>query len=181
MSKTSAAAAKALTSSHFELLGLAPAFALDTASLEAAYRAVQARVHPDRFAHAGDAERRASAQAAAQVNEAYRVLKSPVMRAAYLLELNGVDAAFETDTAMPGDFLLQQMEMRERLEEARTPADLDAARGVLREQKNEIERQLGRQIDVLKDLQEAKTLVRKLVFFDRLGREVDEAYERLDA
>ena len=181
MSKTSAAAAKALTSSHFELLGLAPAFALDPGSLDAAYRAVQARVHPDRFAHAGDAERRASMQAAAQVNEAYRVLKSPVQRAAYLLGLNGVDAAFETDTAMPEDFLVQQLEMRERLEEARTPAELDAAKAMLSSQRNEIERQLARQIDVLKNLQEARNLVRKLMFFDRLEGEVDAAYERLEA
>src|SRR5262245_40059980 len=103
MSKTSAVAAKALTSSHFELFGLAPAFALDLARLETAYRQIQAQVHPDRFAHAGDAERRASMQMTTRVNEAYRTLKSPVRRAQYLLALNGIDVAFETDTAMPKD------------------------------------------------------------------------------
>ena len=58
-------------------------------------------MHPDRFAHAGDAERRASLQWTTRVNEAYRTLKDPVQRAKHLLELHGVDVAFETNTAMP--------------------------------------------------------------------------------
>ena len=74
-------------------------------------------MHPDRFAQAGDAERRASMQMTTRVNEAYRTLKSPVRRAQYLLELNGVDVGFETNTAMPREFLMEQMELRERLED----------------------------------------------------------------
>src|SRR4051812_19129219 len=84
--------------SHFELFGLSSAFALDSEALERAYREIQSRVHPDRFAHAGDAERRASLQWTTHVNEAYRALKDPVQRAKYLLELNGVDVQFETNT-----------------------------------------------------------------------------------
>src|SRR5256714_11235855 len=115
----SAAAARASTSSsHFELFGLPPAFTLDEEKLERSYREIQSQVHPDRFAHAGDAERRASLQWTTRVNEAYRTLKSPVARAKHLLELNGVDVAFETNTAMPADFLMRQMELREALEDA---------------------------------------------------------------
>jgi molecular chaperone HscB len=180
MSKTSAAAAKALTSSHFELFGLPPAFSLDLSRLDAAYRDIQSQVHPDRYAHAGDAERRASMQMTTRVNEAYRTLKSPVRRAKYLLELNGVDLAFETDTTMPQDFLVQQLEFRERLAEARTVPDLDLAKATLLGQETEIERQLAEQIDVRKDLQSAKTLVRKLMFFERLDGEIDAAYEALE-
>jgi DnaJ-domain-containing protein 1 len=44
--------------SHFESLRTALAFGLDEEALEKAYREIQAQVHPDRFAHAGDAERR---------------------------------------------------------------------------------------------------------------------------
>src|SRR3954468_7010629 len=134
MSKTSAAAGKALTSSgnHFELFGLQPAFALDVEALERAYREIQSQVHPDRFAHAGDAERRASLQWTTRVNESFQVLKHPVSRASHLLELHGVDVAFETNTAMPADFLMQQMELRETLEEANDSASLDALRKELR-------------------------------------------------
>src|ERR1043166_6108517 len=112
--------------SHFDLFGLQPAFAVDEVRLERAYREIQSRVHPDRFAHAGDAERRASLQWTTRVNEAYRALKNPVQRASHLLELHGVDVAFETNTAMPAEFLMQQMELRERLEEAKEARALDA-------------------------------------------------------
>src|SRR4029453_14341354 len=93
-------------------------FSLDGEALERAYREIQSQVHPDRFAHAGDAERRASLQWTTRVNEAYRTLKDPVQRGKHLLELHGVDVAFETNTQMPTDFLLQQLELREELEGA---------------------------------------------------------------
>jgi molecular chaperone HscB len=180
MSKTSAAAAKASTSDHFGLFGLVPAFSLDLARLEAAYREVQSRVHPDRFAHASDAERRASMQMTTRVNEAYRTLRSPVQRAKYILELKGVDVAFETDTAMPREFLMQQMELREQLEDARTVAALDAVRQSLAGQKRELEGQIAERIDAAGDFEGAKVLVRKLMFFDRLAEEVGDAYEALE-
>src|SRR5499426_1503841 len=104
--------------------------------LEKAYREVQSRVHPDRFAHAGDAERRASLQWTTRVNEAYRTLKDPVQRGRHLLELHGVDVAFETNTQMPTDFLMQQLELREELEAATAKKDdsgLDALRARLRQ------------------------------------------------
>jgi molecular chaperone HscB len=180
MSKTSAAAAKASTSSHFELFGLAPAFTLDLARLDAAYRDIQSQVHPDRYAHAGDAERRASMQMTTRVNEAYRTLKSPVLRAKYLLEQQGVDVAFETNTAMPTDFLVQQMELREQLEEAKDAASLDALVLRLNNERQELEAQIADQLDARNDLEGAKVSVRKLMFFDRVGEEIDEAYESLD-
>jgi molecular chaperone HscB len=180
MSKTNAAAARALTSSHFELFGLAPAYALDIQALERAYREIQSRVHPDRFAHAGDAERRASMEMTTRVNEAYRALKDPVQRAQHLLELNGIDVAFETDTAMPADFLMRQMEMRESLEEAKTVEALDLTKKMLLNEKQELETALARKMDVERNFQEARTLVRKLMFFDRLEGEVEDAYEALE-
>lgn len=180
MSKTSAAAAKALTSSHFELFGLAPAFALDLPRLDAAYRDIQTRVHPDRFAHAGDADRRASMQMTTQVNEAYRTLKSPVRRATYLLELNGVDVAFETNTAMPKDFLMAQLELREKLEEARSAEDLRQLQANLAVDKSALEKQIAELVDARKDFAGAAGLVRKLMFLERFGEEIDAAYEAIE-
>ena len=164
---------------HFELFGLTPAYALDLEKLDSAYRDIQARIHPDKFAHAGDAERRASMQMTTQVNEAYRTLKSPLRRAVYLLELNGIDVAFETDTAMPKDFLMEQMELRERLEEAKSSSALDSIREKLLKQRQKLEKEIAEQIDSKKSVQDAKPLVRKLMFFDRLAEEVDDAYEAL--
>ena len=183
----SAGAARALTSSglhsHFELFGLAPAFGLDKEVLEKAYRDIQSRVHPDRFAHAGDAERRASLQWTTRVNEAYRALKDPVQRGKHILELRGVDVAFETNTQMPTEFLLQQLELREELEAATGGKDasrLDQLRSGLRLQQESLEGQIGDAIDAKKDYPAAAELVRKLMFLDRLDNEIDAAYEEIE-
>ncbi len=149
------------------------------AALEKAYREIQSQVHPDRFAHAGDAERRASLQWTTRVNEAFEVLRNPVQRASHLLALHGVDVAFETNTAMPPEFLMQQMETREALEEAKDAAALEALENNLSSERQDLERQIGEAIDVQKDYTGAASLVRKLQFLDRLDSEIDEAYDRL--
>jgi molecular chaperone HscB len=149
-------------------------------TLEKAYRDIQSRVHPDRFAHAGDAERRASLQWTTRVNEGFQILKNPVARARHILELHGVDVAFETNTAMPRDFLMQQMALRERLEEAKDAARLDALRQDLRVQQDVLQAQIAQAIDRDKNFRSAADLVRKLQFLNRLGEEIDSAYEGLE-
>jgi molecular chaperone HscB len=166
---------------YFELFGLVPAFALDLALLDRAYRDIQTRIHPDRFAQAGDAERRASMQMSAQVNEAYRTLKSPVRRASYLLELNGVDTGFETNTAMPPEFLMKQMELRERLEETRDAASLAVIEKEVLSEKQNIGTQIAECIDARRDYESAKGLVRKLMFLEKFGAEIDAVHEALEA
>ncbi len=165
---------------HFELFGLSPAFGLEGEALERSYREIQSKVHPDRFAHAGEAERRASLQWTTRVNEAYRTLKDPVQRARHILELHGIDVAFETNTAMPPEFLMQQMELRESLEEAKTQASLDEMRKRLRQDKARLQSQIAEALDTRKDYAAAAGLVRKLQFLDRLDDEIDSAYEGID-
>jgi molecular chaperone HscB len=97
--------------------------AVDPQALDQAYRALQAQVHPDCFADRSDAERRVAMQWAAAANEAYRVLKKPLPRAKYLIESAGVVLGEQDNTAMPAEFLMQQMEWRELVAEARTQRD----------------------------------------------------------
>src|SRR4051794_6042601 len=111
---------------HFELFHLPQRFEIDMSALDKAYREVQNRVHPDKFAHASDAEKRVAMQWATRANEAYQTLKDPYKRAAYLCEQNGVDVQAESNTAMPADFLMQQMEWREALEDAKHSKDVEA-------------------------------------------------------
>jgi molecular chaperone HscB len=168
---------------HFELFGLEPGYALEAERLERAYLEIQARIHPDRFAHAGDADRRASMQWTTRVNEAYRTLKDPVERARYLLELKGVDVAFETNTAMPPDFLGRQIELREALELAqgeKNAGALDRLRSDLRREEEELKKALGETLDAKRDYATATGLVRKLKFLDRLDAEIDAAYEAVE-
>jgi molecular chaperone HscB len=169
--------------SHFKLFGLAPAFALEHEALERCYRQIQSQVHPDRFAHAGDAERRASLQWTTRVNEAYRTLKDPVQRARHILELHGVDVAFETNTQMPTDFLMQQLELREELESAvaaKDPASLDRLRATLSASKAALETEVAEAIDGRQEFEGAAGPVRKLMFLDRLDGEIDAAYEEIE-
>ena len=102
----------------FTLLGLNRAFALDRSQLDAAWKALQAQVHPDRFAAEGGTAQRLAMQWAVRVNEAHQRLKDPLKRAAYLCELGGAPVQAHSNTAMPGAFLMQQMEWREALEDA---------------------------------------------------------------
>ncbi|MCU0939098.1 MAG: Fe-S protein assembly co-chaperone HscB [Burkholderiaceae bacterium] len=167
---------------HFALFGLAPRFAVDLDALEAAYKRVQAQVHPDRFAAGSAAERRVAMQWATQANEAYRALRDDARRAAYLCERAGVPIDAESNTAMPTDFLMQQLEWREALDEARASgqgdaavrAQVDAARGATIEQ-------LAAALDTAQDAPRAAALVRQLMFIDKFRTDalaVDESAAR---
>lgn len=169
---------------HFELFGLEPAFGIDPGRVDQAFRDLQAQVHPDRFAHASDAEKRLSMQWATHVNEAYRTLKDPVARARYLLRLHGVETEEETNTAMPADFLMAQMEWREAIGEAREAGgvgELDHLAAKLRKEMHELESELARQIDVQHDYAGAAATVRKLRFFEKLKDEIHTALEALES
>jgi molecular chaperone HscB len=167
---------------HFELFGLPARFDVDAAALDAAYRDVQGRVHPDRFVNATDAEKRVAMQWATRANEAYQTLKNPQKRAQYLCELNGVDLQTESNTAMPMAFLMQQMEWREALGEARAEKDADALDALdkdVRMERKTMLAEVGKQLDA-GDFQKAAEGVRALMFLDKFGAEVQYAYEAIE-
>jgi molecular chaperone HscB len=165
---------------HFELLGLPVRYAVDPARLEHGYRELQSQVHPDRFAASTEAERRVAMQWATRANEALRTLRDPLERARYLLRLRGYDTEEESNTAMPPDFLMQQMEWRESVADARVSrdagglrrlrSDLDAAR-------DDMLAQLERALDSDANFDAGCSLVRKLRFLEKLDEEIDEALE----
>lgn len=169
---------------HFTLMGLPRAFRIDTAALDKRYRELQAEVHPDRFAHAGDAEKRLSLQWATKVNEAYQTLKKPLPRAKYLLHLADHDVGAENNTAMPADFLMEQMEWREALGEAREAADEevleDLSRRIRHANRTLIE-QLGEELDQKRDLRAAADTVRRLKFLEKLQHEINDALTALES
>jgi molecular chaperone HscB len=169
---------------YFTLFGLPRAQSLDLESLESGFRAIQAQVHPDRHVDAGDADRRLAMQWATRVNEAFQTLKSPGKRARYLLSLLGHDPQVESNTAMPMEFLVGQMELRETVQEARAAADEDALDGIRARLLNEIRldyQRLAELIDVAKDFNAAAGLVRQLMFQEKLLNEIDDALEAVTA
>ncbi|TCV90747.1 Fe-S protein assembly co-chaperone HscB [Sulfurirhabdus autotrophica] len=168
----------------FELFGFQPAFKLDLNQLDQIYRDIQSQVHPDKFAHLGDAERRLSMQWATLTNEAYQTLKKPINRARYLLNLHQVDTQEETNTAMPAAFLMEQMELREAVMDAKMAHDINALEQTESSLKAEIKSLHGvleKQLDVEADYPGAAQNVRKLRFLEKLISEINDAYETMDS
>jgi len=158
---------------HFSLFGLPPRFELDTQALEQAWRAVAARVHPDRYATASPAERRVAMQWAARANEAYRQLRDPLLRARYLCEQAGVDLQTESNTAMDPAFLMQQMQWREMLDEARQdPAAFAALDAELQQARQEMRATLVTLLDTRRDFAAAGIKVREWMFVEKLAQEL---------
>ncbi len=174
----------ALGKNHFELFELPLSFEVAQETLALRYRDLQRAVHPDRFAHASEQEKRLSVQQAAQINEAFQVLKSPLLRARYLLELHGLPLD-DTNTQMEPSFLMEQMELREALAEVRGKSDPFDALNRVRDDIESRERELIQNLQQAfadgsrEALENAREMVRKMQFMQRLLSDVDDLEETL--
>ncbi|RLA44292.1 MAG: Fe-S protein assembly co-chaperone HscB [Gammaproteobacteria bacterium] len=110
---------------YFQLFNLPVQFALDQAQLGVRYRQLQGELHPDRYANASDHEQRVAVQYSALVNAAYATLRKPLARALYLLELTGMGQEEVSSQPIDGGFLIEQMELREKLESMGALVDPD--------------------------------------------------------
>lgn len=164
----------------FELFGLPRRFAQDREQIDARWKALQSEVHPDRFMTEGTASQRVAMQWAVRVNEAYQRLKDPLRRAAYLCGLLGAPIDAKTDTAMPADFLLQQMQWREALQDAESATAVEALAVQMAEQRTQRVRRLQQLLDELKDARAAAGEVRALMFIERFAEDVERRLEALE-
>ena len=169
-----------LQSNDFELFALTPQFAQDRAALDARWKDLQREVHPDKFAAQGAAAQRVAMQWSVRINEAYQRLKDPLKRAAYLCELNAELVNAENNTAMPGEFLMQQMEWREALDDASTAADLDAIELQVTAIEQQTLQKCADLLDVQHDYKGAVQQVRALMFIARFSRDVQARLDRMD-
>jgi molecular chaperone HscB len=168
---------------HFAFFSLPRAFRIDAPALDRKYREVQAQVHPDKFAHAGEADRRLSLQWATRANEAYQTLKKPLSRAQYLLQLAGHDVGADNNTAMPADFLMAQMEWREAVAEARAAGEHHELEHLHHRLKTDMAgryEELAVLFDDAHDPEAAADRVRRLMFLEKLLHEIDDAIAALE-
>ena len=171
-----------LNCNHFELFGVAPAFNLDLAALERAYRELQAQVHPDRFAHLPAAEQRAAMQWSTHVNGAYQALKSPLERAKYMIILAGGETGGRQSAELTPEFLAEQMEWREAVETARERGDAGALSTLDRDTlaaTATLHAELGQTLDVERDHDAARAILFRLMFLDKLHRDIGDAVEAI--
>lgn len=187
MCAVNAAAAKVLVSDmgdsndYFALFSLEPSFEVDLKRLGERYRELAKEVHPDRFVQAGDAERRQALERSATLNDAYNTLKDTTSRALYLLRLLGEEIPQEA-TVQDTEFLFQQMQWREELEELQALADLNAVDEFVRRIKQD-RNQLDQEFSAIwqdKNHAHAELLARRMQFFDKLTYEARQLQERLD-
>jgi molecular chaperone HscB len=168
-----------LQSTDFELFAVPAQFAQDRAQLDARWKDLQREAHPDKFAAQGAAAQRIAMQWSVRINEAYQRLKDPVQRAAYLCELKGSQINAENNTAMPPEFLMQQMELREALDDASTEENLDEisqqALQIQREMLSKVERLLDQQHNYI----DAAQAVRALMFIEKFQRDLERRFDAL--
>jgi molecular chaperone HscB len=169
-----------LQSNDFELFGLAQQFAQDRSAIDARWKDLQREAHPDKFAAQGAAAQRVAMQWSVRINEAYQRLKDPLKRAAYLCELQGVPVNAENNTAMPGEFLMQQMEWREALDEAEGPEALDALSDEVTRSRRELLQRCGKLLDEAHDYPGAVAQVRALMFIERFARDIEARFEKME-
>lgn len=168
-----------LQSNDFELFGLPEQFGQDLARVDERWKELQREAHPDRFTAQGAAAQRIAMQWSVRINEAYKRLKDPLRRAAYLCELRGAPVDAENNTAMPAEFLMEQMQWREELDEARSGEDLDRLEEELHRARAETLGEIERLLDREKDAAAAAQRVRALMFVERFGRDVELRFEQL--
>ena len=170
-----------LQANDFELFGLEPKLSQNRAAIDARWKELQRQAHPDKFAAQGTSAQRIAMQWSVRINEAHQRLKDPLKRASYLCELNGAPVNAENYTAMPADFLMQQIEWREALDDAKTPQSLDKTALQANKYWREQLLKLEQAIDVEGDFQLAVTYVRRLMFVERFVFEVDGRLDQLPA
>jgi molecular chaperone HscB len=168
-----------LQSSDFELFGVPERFAQDRTQLDALWKELQRQAHPDRFAAQGQAAQRVALQWSVRINEAYQRLKDPLKRAAYLCELRGAPIDAENNTAMPAEFLMEQMEWREALEEAEDEDALDVLAQRLTQARRQCLQRIESLLDAEGDAAAAAQQVRALMFIERFGQDVEARLEQL--
>ncbi|MFN1534216.1 co-chaperone HscB [Vibrio jasicida] len=167
---------------HFELFGLPSQFKLDGSLLSSQFRELQKRFHPDNFATASERDRLMAVQKAAQINDAYQILKQPISRAEYLLAEKGIEIRGEQQTMQDPMFLMEQMELREELEDIADSSDPESA---LFDFDSKVSKMYKQHLaSVEKELDnslwpEAADRVRKLKFIAKLKNEIELVEDKL--
>ncbi|EKA7381844.1 TPA: co-chaperone HscB [Vibrio parahaemolyticus] len=167
---------------HFELFGLPSQFQLDGSLLSSQFRELQKRFHPDNFATASERDRLMSVQKAAQINDAYQVLKHPISRAEYILAEQGMEIRGEQQTMQDPMFLMEQMELREELEDIADCSDPESALFDFDSKVSKMYKQhLASVEQELNDglWAEAADRVRKLKFIAKLKNEIELVEDKL--
>jgi molecular chaperone HscB len=169
-----------LQDNDFTLFGLAEQFAQERSRLDARWKELQREAHPDKFAAQGAAAQRVAMQWSVRINEAYQRLRDPLARAAYLCELRGAQVQAHSNTAMPAQFLMQQMEWREALDDANDVSAVEALLTQVRAEQASLLQQCTQLLDQQNDPPAAVAVVRALMFIDKFSQDLNQRLDKLE-
>jgi molecular chaperone HscB len=133
---TSAASTPNQAPDHFAVFGIARKLGLEMSLLERKFLQLSWKLHPDNFVNASDQERELSLKRSSELNDAYRVLRDPVGRVEYLLEIEGERKEGERKQQAPPELLEEVFELNESLDELR---EVKFSGGDLSDLKNRLE------------------------------------------
>ena len=166
----------------FALFDLPVAFQVDSALLNERYLALQKSLHPDNFSAASAQEQRLAIQKSAEINDALRILKDPITRADSIIAINtGETENPEEKSNNDIDFLMQQMEWRETLENIENRQDTDELTAFAQEI-NQIRHAILSELSTALDAQQwdiARAITDKLRFIKKLQTEIERVEETL--
>jgi molecular chaperone HscB len=169
-----------LQADDFALFGVPRQFAQDRADLDARWKALQREAHPDKFVAHGASAQRLAMQWSVRINESYQRLKDPLKRAAYLCELAGAPIQAHSNTAMPAEFLVQQMEWREALDEASEATALHQLADAVQASKARLLQQCAALLDGSHDFAAAVAPVRALMFIEKFALDLNQRIDQLE-
>lgn len=174
-----------ITLNYFQLFDLEVSFDVDLSQLSQSYQTLQKSAHPDKFAHASAQEQLVAVQKSAEINDGYQTLKQPLKRAEYILTLRDVAIPNEQQSFGDTPFLMQQMELREMLDDVKFADDVDSAL-------SNVQQVITHEYQELIDLMRAQILentatsnslacdnLRKLKFYQKLNIEVERLEDSL--
>lgn len=172
---------------YFALFGLPVDYQIDASLLAPRYQELQRQFHPDRFATASESEQLQALQKTATINDAYQTLKHPLRRAEYLLSLQGIDVQNEQHTMHDTSFLIEQLELREELDQIsrQVKQDRDESEARLLEFNRRIVKMVKQRNETLvqqlaeQQWERAADSVRKLRFLDKLQQQIEQIEEQL--
>jgi molecular chaperone HscB len=104
---------------YFAVFDLPRKLRIEMPSLEQKFLQLSWKLHPDNFVNASEEDRELSLQRSSELNDAYRVLRDPLARVEYLLEIEGQRKEGETKQQAPPELLEEVFELNESLDELR--------------------------------------------------------------
>ncbi|KAJ8286037.1 hypothetical protein GJAV_G00033830 [Gymnothorax javanicus] len=158
---------------YFDLMGCDKTFALDIQKLQRTYLLLQRSLHPDNFSQKSEEEQEYSETQSALVSAAYRTLLKPLSRGLYMLELEGTPLEEGTDTGADPQFLLEIMEINERLDETQIKEETDDIGDLIEVRLRDLTEKINAAFHK-GDVKSAKVLISQMKYFANIQEKVKE-------